>query len=361
MRKFSWSLAVSVFAFALAVSVDRARALPDDYMSFSRFTDPEDLNHLLDALPNDVCGLCEVAGQQTIHHLLLSYYGIPTDQWARMTRISPPKMSNLLSKSQDMQTLRLYTKRTPEQRIVGACLMESYFLAGLLRYKNIPVRIRAGFFKDIRNNSAHVVNFWEDVLRKKQWRYALLRAQPAAWFKQINAYTRWQNAINHYVEHWICEYWDRGSNQWRLLDANKTFLKAFGNIDVGFHFPQKHFQYAYEAWYKLRSQRGFNASQYFEAPQDGRSHIRSLLLWDFYSLLNFDIAGLAEPSRNATRFIWHRKYEELSAMELNELDLLAHLFAQDPDKDTLVEFYHHSSTLRLSDAENDPYSFVAVP
>ena len=361
MRKFSWPLAVSVFAFAWAVSVDRARALPDDYMSFSRFTYPEDLYHLLDALPNDVCGICEVAGQQTIHHLLLSYYDIPTDQWARMTRISPPRMSDLLSKSQDTQTLRLYTKRNPEQRIVGACLMESYFLAGLLRYKNIPVRIRAGFFKDIRNNGAHVVNFWEDVLRKKMRRNALLKAQPAAWSMQTNSYTRWQNAINHYVEHWICEYWDRDTNQWRLLDANNTFLKAYGNIDVGFHFPEEHFQYAYEAWYKMRSPSGFISSQYIEEPQDGRSHIRSQLLWDFYSLLNYDIAGLAEPTRDAMRFIRQRRYEELSAMELNELDLLAHLLAQDPDKDALVKFYHNSSTLRLSDAENDPYSFVTVP
>ncbi|MFX1250517.1 MAG: hypothetical protein ACFFCZ_02795 [Promethearchaeota archaeon] len=316
---------------------------------------------MLDELPDDVIGICEVAKRQTIHHNLLSYHDIPKSKWKEMNRIWPPKMTDLLRALKETKPHNLYDDRQYEQRIIGACMLESHFLAGLLRYKNIPARIRAGYFKDIRENSAFIVKFWEKVLRERGVREELLKRDPEKWKEEINAYTRKKNDINHYIEHWICEYWDETKNKWRMLDANTTFLKAHSDMDVGFHLPKEHYEYASKAWKKMRHSGNFNPDQYVEDPQDGRSHIRSQLLWDFFSLLNHDIPGHGDPSplsRNSRIFVKEKKYEETSTLELEELDILANLLLQEPTKDELVAFYRRCTTLRLESAERDRYSFV---
>ncbi|MGD2086088.1 MAG: hypothetical protein PVH61_07890 [Candidatus Aminicenantes bacterium] len=328
------------------------------YKSLSRFTDPGDFSSMLDKLPDDVIGICEIAKQQMIHHNLLPYYGIPKSKWKEMNNIWPPRMNDLLEALKDTEPHNLYDQRKPEQRIIGSCMKESHLLAGMLRYKNIPVRIRAGFFKDIRANSAHVIKFWEKVSKEKGSEAELLEKDPVKWKEVNNAYTKKQNDVNHYIEHWICEYWDKNQEKWRLLDANNTFLKAHSDIDVGFHLPKKHFEYACEAWKKMRRNDHFNPDQYAEGQKDGRSHIRTYLLWDFYSLLNHDIAGYDQQSRSSLQFINERKYEEISTLELEELDMLANLLAQDPTKDEIAAFYRRCKTLRLESVEKDPYSFV---
>ena len=93
---------------------------------------------------------------------------------------------------------------------------------------------------------------------------------------------------------------------------------------------------------------------------DGRSHIRSQMLWDYFSLLNHDIAGFDEPTQGALHFVKKRTYEELSPLELEELDRLAALLSTGPTVEELASFYRQSTTLRLEDVEKDPYSFVLV-
>ncbi|MCP4298658.1 MAG: hypothetical protein GY786_23975, partial [Proteobacteria bacterium] len=128
--------------------------------------------------------------------------------------------------------------------------------------------------------------------------------------------------------------------------------------EVGFHLPETYFQHAFEAWKKMRSEKNFNPDQYRESEQDGRSHIRAQLLWDFFSLLNHDLAGIGQPSRDSYIFIKEKRYEEASNQVLEELDKLASLLSQDPTKDELVAFYHRCKTLKLEAVEKDPYSFV---
>ncbi|MFW9916369.1 MAG: hypothetical protein ACFFGZ_12250 [Candidatus Thorarchaeota archaeon] len=275
-----------------------------------------------------------------------------------MSRIWPPKMPDLLKALKDREPFNLYNDRPVEHRIIGACMLESHFLAGLLRYRNIPVRIRAGYFKDIRSNAPFIVNFWENVSREKRVQEDLLKEDPEKWKQRINAFTIKQNHINHYIEHWSCEYWNSNSKQWRLLDANNTFLKAHSNITVGYHLPRDHYELAFEAWMKMRTSDDFNPDQYAEEQQDGRSHIRSQLLWDFFSLLNHDLAGYDQPTREAYIFLKETKFEEISNQELEELDNLAHLLSKPHSKDDLVEFYYQCAKIRLESAEKDEYSFV---
>jgi hypothetical protein len=331
---------------------------------------------LLDGLPQDVVGICQIAQQQTIHHNLLSYFGIPPAVWSQMRRVRPPRARDVLQALAEMAPYNLYDERLPGLRVVGACVLESHLLACLLRARGIPVRVRAGYFKDTRVNGEHVVRFWEQVARAKGEAQAreeiieLADLQPAGaaavdeplqqneQIEEAKAWTHRQNAVNHAIEHWICEYWDGEQQAWRLLDANPTFLKAHGDIDVGFHLPRRHFEYAHEAWTRMRSSPTYESDQHAEDPQDGRSHIRSQLLCDFYSLLHHDVLGIAEPSEEVWPWLKQTTYKQLTADELRELDLLADLLARDPSVDELVALYAATPTLHCHSAEADPDSFL---
>ncbi len=334
------------------------------YLSFSRLTDPKDFSFMLDNLPEDIISICKIAKQQTVHHNLRPYYGIPRNMWADMNTIwqsgAPiPGMRDMLAALKEAEPHNIYDERRIEQRIVGACMLESALLTGLLRYKKIPARIRAGYFKNTMKNAEHVINFWENVCRAKGVRRDLIEEDPAAWKELMNAITmRTQIKVNKHIEHWICEYWDANQGRWRLLDANDTFLKASSGIDVGFHLPREHYEFAFEAWHKMRNTEDFNPDQYQEDPQDGRSHIRSQMLLDFYCLLNHDMVGFNDQSGKAMEFIKGKRYEDTSPDELEELDALSEFMAQAPTMDELKEFYYKSNTLRLEAAEKDPYSFV---
>jgi hypothetical protein len=332
----------------------------EQYLGPSRFTNPGSKATLVSSvLPNDVDGICEVAKRQTIHHNLRPYFGIPSSEWPTMARVWPPRMEAVLGALEAREPHNLRDPRPPRQRIVGACMLESHFFAGLLRHQGIPVRVRAGYFRNIRENGDHIVDFWEAVSREKGVMRDLLDRDPRAWRRQSRAYTRKQNEIDHHIEHWICEYWDPGRRNWRLLDANNTFLWAHSGIRTGFRLPSRYFEHAADAWFRMRRGSDFNPDQYFEEPQDGRSHIRSQLLWDFFNLLNHDIAGIDEPSGPSMRFIKARKYSETGADELRELDQMATLMSRNPSVRELVEFYRTSPTLGAVEAEKDPYRFVS--
>ena len=80
----------------------------------------------------------------------------------------------------------------------------------------------------------------------------------------------------------------------------------------------------------MRSTEDFNPEQYQEYPQDGRSHIRSKLLLDFFCLLNHDMAGFDDQSGAVMEFIKRKTYADTTPEELEELDMLASLLSQNP-------------------------------
>lgn len=327
------------------------------YLSHSRYTDPKEYAWMLDNLPDDVEGICEIAKQQIVHHNLLPYHGVPSSQWEKMPRGWPPVMAELLQALKEVEPYNLYEPRSVEQRIIGSCSVESRFLAGLLRHKSIPARYRAGYFKNTMGNTEHIVEFWENVSRGRGMERALMEEDPAAWKEAMNTLTmRSQIEVDKHIEHWICEYWDRNEKRWRLLDANTTFLKASSGLDVGFILPREYYEFAHEAWKKMRTSENFNPDQYQEYPQDGRTHIKKSLLWDFYSLLNHDIGSDLSP-RTSYEFTL-KNYEELTPEEVEALDRLADLLANDPFMEELVAFYRSAQTLQIKSAEEDPYSFV---
>lgn len=254
-----------------------------------------------------------------------------------MTRLWPPRLEDvLLALGPDV----VENGRPPGRRIVGGCVLESHVLAGLLRFRGHQARVRAGYFRNIRTDAPHVLAFWDEVARTKG-------VEPAT------TWTIRQNEIDHRIEHWVCEVWDETAGEWLLVDANPTFLKAHSGLEVGFRLPREHWLYAWEGWQEMRAAGDdFDPDRYYEEPRDGRSHLRMQLLSDFFSLLNHDDAD--------SELVKGRSYAETSEWERAELDRLASLMSGEPTPDELVAFYRASATLRMVEAERDPYSFVSV-
>jgi hypothetical protein len=328
------------------------------YREVSRFTDPAERAVMLAELPDDIAGVCEVARRQIVHQNLRAYYRIPVSRWAQLTRVWPPVMRHVLQSLAQLPPGRLTTERDPEQRILGACVLESHLLAGLLRHRGIPVRIRAGYFANIRADGEHGARFWGKAAVARARHEGLSEAQQAVRGADARAYTRRQNQVDHHIEHWICEYWDDGGQRWQLLDANTDFLRAHGNIETGFRLPAHYFEFAHQAWQRLRSATGVHPDQHAEDPQDGWSHIRSQLLSDFYSLLRHDVAGSDGPSGVAWQFIKGQTFAETPEREREQLDELAALLARDAELAELTGFYWRSPELRLANAEADDCSAV---
>ncbi|HEX5038901.1 MAG TPA: hypothetical protein VFW95_02050 [Candidatus Limnocylindria bacterium] len=328
------------------------------YTAYSRFTDPGAKATLLQALPEDATALAEVAERQTIHHNLMGRFGLDFETTRRMRRVWPPRMPAMLAALEEMPPGNLLDDREPRHRIVGACMLEAHFLAGLLRTKGIPARIRAGYFQGIRANAEHIVRFWRGALRARAGDDELLRTDPARWESELDALSRHNNEIDHHIEHWICEVPD-GAGKWQLLDANRSFLKAHSDLDVGFRLPAAHFEHAWVAWQEMRaSGDDYVPDRHAEEPQDGRSHIRSQLLSDFASQLNHDLVGIDEPEAETAAFVRGQTYDATSEAELSDLDDLAALMSSDPIADELIAFYDGHERLRMGGVEADRYGFV---
>jgi len=329
-----------------------------NYTHVSRFTDPMAFEDMLLDLPDDIEGILEIAKNQTIHHNLLVYNDVPFEHWKSMPQVWPPRFSDILSALMNIEPYILSAKRKAIDRVIGACMLEAHFLGGLLRSKSIPVRMRGGYFTNIRSDHNHIVNFWRENLTIKNQENPSFKENPEQWIEKLDILSQEKNAINHHIEHWVCEYWDSEEKKWVILDANDNFLKAHSNLDVGFYLPKHYFEYASEAWIQMRSTHNFNPKRYEEDPQDGQSHIRTQLLRDYFSLLSYDLPGFGEEEPSNYKFIHEKNYNDLTSKELMELDKLAKLLKQDPPINDLVEFYLNSKTIKLKHIDNDPYNFV---
>jgi hypothetical protein len=329
----------------------------DPYTRITRFTDPGEHAALLESLPETVTGICGVAEQQTIHHNLLGWFGIDRETAHSMRRVWPPRLRDILGALAEIPPGNLIDPRPPQQRVVGACMLESHLLAGLLRSRGIATRVRAGYFQGIREHGEHIVRFWRSALAARGVGLEEYRADPAKWTARLDTLSRARNAADHHIEHWICEYRQTPDGEWRLADANRSFLLGHSGLEVDYQLPAQYFEHAHAAWRALR-RGGFDPEQYVEDEQDGSSHVRSQLLWDFYSLLGHDLAGFDEPDESVFEFVKLRTYRATGPAELAALDALADLLATDPPAARLAAFYRATPALQSTAVETDPHSLV---
>lgn len=166
---------------------------------------------LFDGLPGDVATLARVVQGLLLHeHLAAPAYGVElTAQRRGESHIRPAagRLDRLLA--QDGRPLS--TARPVDERLVGTCRDFTVLLVTLLRAKGVPARARCGF---------------------------------GAYFMP-----------GQFVDHWVCEYWNRAEGRWVLVDAQidgaqqKILPIDFDVFDV----PRDRFVIAGDAWTQCRA------------------------------------------------------------------------------------------------------------
>jgi hypothetical protein len=322
---------LSTIALLALAPTNANKAPPDEnskrYVSLSRFTDPGGHAFLLDDVPDDVRGILDAASRQVVRPDQRARLGISRERWKKMREVWPPRVADVLKALKVAAPHNLRDDRPPGQRVVGTGVLRSYLLAAMLRYRLIPARVRAGSAGELPADSPGLAGAEQNR-----------GSGEAETEKTVDP--------GRYSDRWACECWDGKSRRWRLLDVGTL------SADAG------QFEYAAEAWKRMRRAENVYSEVLDEGSRDYRSRLRSQLLRDFASLLNHDLAGCDAQSAEARKFLEERAYSDLSNRELDELDRLAELLASDPGVEELVAFYRKSATLRLESAESDPYSYV---
>jgi len=179
------------------------------WIDHSCMSDPAGHAPRMAGLPADIGGLGRVVQGLLIHSDWLAAYGLDEKllpAGSRQTIAISQRLTDIIER--DGRPLQ--TARTPDRRAIGTCRDFALMLCSMLRSNGVPARVRCGF-------AAYFHAAWED--------------------------------------HWVCEYWDRSAQTWRLSDAQIDGVQrekchiAFDTADV----PHQSFVTAGKAWLDCRS------------------------------------------------------------------------------------------------------------
>lgn len=179
------------------------------WISHSPMSDTRRHSSAVAELSSSVNALNGVVQGVIIHTDWLGAYGVDESRFDGVSRETLP-VAERLALILDSDARALAVRRTPALRTVGTCRDFALMLCAFLRGKGIPARLRCGF-------ADYLTDGWED--------------------------------------HWVCEYWDRETQCWRLSDAQiDEVLKekrkiAFDPADT----PRQLFMTAGQAWMACRS------------------------------------------------------------------------------------------------------------
>ena len=247
----------------------------DHYRNFSSFTDPGALGYLFNNLPDSLDTLCDVIKKQLIHPFDVKKFGGKIPKGREFEDHDFPTVSLMLEELLKRNENGLIEKRKPEERLVVACVHHSMLLASILRYREIPVRIRAGFAK--------YIGYRKDIK----------------------------------VSHAICEVWDESHNKWILVDPDRN------KVD----FSCNEFEFAFETWNYIRKNK-VARSKYVSRYGDVVPATIHLLIHDLSYTIGEEKSYWIDPQ------IVSRSSGGISEMTKNELDVLDSLalYLSSPDK-----------------------------
>ena len=180
------------------------------YACHGPISDPGAHSALFDALPDDVADLARVVQGITIHVFWAERYGYKFPP-QRAVELQLRTIEKRLAQTIELDPRPLLEPRALDKKLLGNCRDHSVLLAAMLRQRGCPARARCGF---------------------------------ATYFLP-----------DHYEDHWVTEYWNRGQNRWVLVDAQLDNFQAetlgidFDPLDV----PRNRLLVAGQAWQMCRS------------------------------------------------------------------------------------------------------------
>jgi hypothetical protein len=177
----------------------------DYYRQPGLMTESGDYVPLLEDLPGEIPGLCNVVQGIILHIFWAEAYGVKLSD-ERKKEVNLRKFEDILQRVAELNNEPVSVTRVPEMRVVGNCRDYSVFLCALLRHKGIPARARCGF---------------------------------ATYFTP-----------GRYEDHWICEYYNGEQERWVRVDAQLDNIQIeYLKIDFDPHdLPQAKFLSGAEAW-----------------------------------------------------------------------------------------------------------------
>lgn len=182
--------------------------MPQKWVGHSRMSDPGEFLSLLGQLPTDPRALSQILQGVLVHSDWLVEYGLKADKApSRETLPVAERLRQVFA----LDASPIEVQRPPERRLPATCRDFALLLCSFMRSKGIPARLRCGFASYLGGN------LWED--------------------------------------HWVCEYWDRGSERWKLADAQMdTVLTAWCKVTFDpAQLPREAFLTAGKAWAKSRA------------------------------------------------------------------------------------------------------------
>ena len=180
----------------------------DRWLAHSHMSDPGRHAGAIVALPADIGTLNRIIQGVLVHADWAREYGLDETALgpeARRTLPIAERLDDVLKRDPGP----LDAGRPAHMRSTGTCRDFALALCSFLRCGGVPARVRCGF-------AAYFGGEWED--------------------------------------HWVCEYWDAGTDTWRLSDAQiDQMLRQRNRIEFdAADVPRRSFVPAGEAWLKCR-------------------------------------------------------------------------------------------------------------
>jgi hypothetical protein len=254
-----------------------AQDILDFYMQTTVMTSPGDHAQAFAGLPGEISSLTPIVQGLLLHeHLAPVYAETLTDERRRQVHTRPT--SEILDHLLAQDGLPLTAARPVETRHIGNCRHFSLLSVAMLRDKGVPARARCGF---------------------------------GAYFDP-----------EHYVDHWVCEYWNAEQERWILADAQidetqqAIFHTDFDLMDV----PRDKFLIAGDAWTKCRAGEA-DPDKFGIMDMHGLWFIAGNVLRDFAALNNMEMlpwdvwGGMVMPNQEPQGELLEL-YDQLAAITL---------------------------------------------
>ena len=241
---------------------------------YSFHTDPGEYAYLFDDLPEPLTELCSMIKHQFIHPVELGDLRKSLPEERHFEDATYPTVQAMLKGLLHYDKRGFTYERKRKDRLIVACYHHALLLASILRYRGIPVRIRAGFAR----------------------------------YYEKQAGVRFGHAI--------CEVWNTKKKCWILVDPDRQFVD----------FSRERFEFSSSAWKRLRSGKA-NPEKYVAALSKRDHAILHILLLDLSCALGEERLYWEEPS------ILRQKITDINKIDsekLKILDQIAQLLS-DPD------------------------------
>ena len=133
------------------------------YTHQSPISDPKELGHLFDAIPDDIPTIARTVQGLITHYMADTFiydYQYPKE---RMSEIDTRYVHSMLEQLIKMDDRLLAEARAFDNRLIGCCRDYATLFTSILRHKGIPCRVRYGFAKYFE------ANFYVDHVIAEYW------------------------------------------------------------------------------------------------------------------------------------------------------------------------------------------------